>query len=169
MSLHSTLRRDLPETSAAEQNTFLRDLRAVFNVVEDGRAINPFEETGPELITLDPGEVMDPLIITNIKEALNIGTFMYKDVVRERIENSINPLSDAIPRAHLYTFSNQPPADLKKGSNKLGSSKANVALVTKFFPSLQACLMLIWMTCCLTGMPNPGWSKVAREASHSYD
>ncbi|MCP3892641.1 MAG: hypothetical protein GY702_27755 [Desulfobulbaceae bacterium] len=135
-----------PETSTAEQNTFLRDLRALLNVVEDGRAINPFKETGSELITLDSVEVMDPLIITSIKEALNIGTSMYKDFVRERIENSIKPLSDVIPRAKLYTFSNQPPADLKKVVTSLGHQKPMLHLLLNSSCLYKHSLMLIWMT-----------------------
>ena len=63
---------------------------------------------------------------------------MFSDFVKERIENATKPLSDVIPRAKLYTFSNQPPADLQKGSSKLTSSKANTALITKLFLSLQA-------------------------------
>ena len=63
---------------------------------------------------------------------------MFSTFVREKIENASKPLSDVIPRATLYTFSNRPPVDLKKGANKLGSAKANTALITKLFLSLQA-------------------------------
>ena len=38
----------------------------------------------------------------------------------------------------MYTFSNRPPEDPRKGADKLGSAKANAALVTKLFLSLQA-------------------------------
>ena len=41
-------------------------------------------------------------------------------------------------RSELFTFTNRPPTDLKKGTDKLGSSKANTALITKMSLSLQA-------------------------------
>ena len=44
-----------PESSAAEQNKFLNYLKALCNLVEEGAVINPFKETGHELITLDTG------------------------------------------------------------------------------------------------------------------
>ena len=34
-------------------------------------------------------------------------------------------------RSNLFTFTNRPPTDLKKGTDKLGSAKANTALFTK--------------------------------------
>ena len=59
------------------------------------------------------------------------------ECVIDRIEEISKPWSDVIKK-NLYTFSNRPPADLKKGADKLGSAKANAALVTKLFLSLQA-------------------------------
>jgi len=55
-----------------------------------------------------------------------------------RIEKAIKLLSDVIEKiqpVHLY---HRPPTDLKKGTDKLGSSKANTTLITKMFMSLQA-------------------------------
>ena len=49
-----------PESSAAEQNNILKDLRALLYLVKEGTVVNPFKETGPKLVTLDTGEVMDP-------------------------------------------------------------------------------------------------------------
>ena len=49
-----------PESSVAEQNNFLKDLKALLYLVKEGTVVNPFKETGPKLVTLDTGEVMDP-------------------------------------------------------------------------------------------------------------
>ena len=49
-----------PESSIAEQKKFLWNLKAVLSLVNEGTIINPFKETGPDLVTLDTGEVMDP-------------------------------------------------------------------------------------------------------------
>jgi len=62
-----------PESSAAEQNKFLKHLKAMCDLASEGKVVNPFTETGPELITLDTGEVMDPEIALSLKEAANIG------------------------------------------------------------------------------------------------
>ena len=48
-----------PESSAAEQKKFFKHLRAMCDITSEGTVVNPFRETGPELITLDTGEVMD--------------------------------------------------------------------------------------------------------------
>ena len=127
-----------PESSAAEQNKFLSHLKALCDLVKEGTIVNPFKETGPELITLDTGEVMDPAIVDGLASAPNIGKAMFKEFVSNRIEKASKPLSDVIKRANLFTFANRPPADLKKGADKLGSAKSNAALVAKLFISLQA-------------------------------
>jgi len=84
------------------------------------------------------GEVMDPEIALSLKKAANIGNSNFTEFVASRIEKATKPLSGVIQRSNLFTFTNRPPTDLKKGTNKLGSSKANTALITKMFMSLQA-------------------------------
>ena len=98
-----------PESSVAEQKKFLRDLKAL---VSEGTVVNPFKETGPELVTLDTGEVMDSEIVSSLKAAAKVGKEMFSGFVQERLEKASKPLSDVIPRASLYTFSNRPPVDL---------------------------------------------------------
>ncbi len=88
--------------------------------------------------TLDTGEVMDPVIARSPKAALKIGREMFLTFVQERLENGTKPFSGVIPSTRVYTFINRPPVDIKKGSNKLVSAKANTALITKLFLSLQA-------------------------------
>ena len=85
---------------------------------------------------MNTGEVMDPVTVNCLREAPNIGKAMYTEFVRDRTETCSKPLSDVIQRANLYTFSNRPHVDLKKGANKLGSATANVVLITKLFLSL---------------------------------
>ena len=58
-----------PESSVAEQNNFLKDLKALLNLVKEGTVVNPFKETGPELVTLDTGEVMDQVIVNCFRES----------------------------------------------------------------------------------------------------
>ncbi|KAJ8359082.1 hypothetical protein SKAU_G00156070 [Synaphobranchus kaupii] len=113
-----------PESSAAEQNKFLNHFKSLCDLVKEDKVVNPFKETGPELITLDTGEVMDHEISDCLREALNIGKAMLTEFVRDKIEKASKPLSDVIPRANLFTFTNRPPADRKKGADKLGSAKA---------------------------------------------
>ena len=72
-----------PESSVAEQNKFLSHLKALCSLVKEGTVINPFKETGAELITLDTGEVMDPEIINSLREAPIIGKAMLTEFVRE--------------------------------------------------------------------------------------
>ena len=100
------------ESSVAEQNNFLKDLETLLCLVKEGTVVNRFKETGPELVTVDTGEVMDSVIVNCLREAPNIGKAMFTEFVRDRIETCSKPLSDVIPRATLYTFSNRPPVDL---------------------------------------------------------
>ncbi|KAL8616927.1 hypothetical protein ACOMHN_041846 [Nucella lapillus] len=127
-----------PEASSAEQSKFLKHLKALVSLVDEDRVVNPFTKQGPELVTLDTGEVMDPAIVDGLKEAKSIGKKMQVEFVRERLETGNKPLSDVIPRTNVYTFANRPPADLKRGRDKLGSARANAALTTKMFMSLLA-------------------------------
>jgi len=164
-----------------------------FALVKEGTVVNPFKETGPELVTLDTGEVMDPMIANSLKQAHDIGKAMFAKFVQDRIETCSKPLSDVIPRAKLYTFSNRAPVDMKKGADKLGSAKANAALITRLFLSVQGrpdgdiddfCrhenqreplslsdrgkLMTGTKSAlfsCLPGMPDPGRSPAAKEVS----
>ncbi len=54
---------EYPESSAAEQNKFLKHLKAMCELVSEGKVVNPFRETSRlGLITLDTGEIMDPEI-----------------------------------------------------------------------------------------------------------
>ena len=118
---------------------------------------------------------------------------MFTEFVRDRIETCSKPLSDVIPRAILYTLSNRPPVNLKKGANKLELARANEALITQLFLSLlgrpdgdidyffrhenkrgppSPCDRGKLMSGtksdllgCLPGMPDPGRSPAAKEAS----
>lgn len=127
-----------PESSAAEQKRFLYHLNKLCSLAKEDQIINPFKEVGTDLITLDTGEVIDHEISNSLREIPNIGKAMFSEFVRDRIEKATTPLSDVIPRVGLYTFTNRPPVDLKKGASKLGSARANAVLVTKLFMSLQA-------------------------------
>ncbi|KAL8625684.1 hypothetical protein ACOMHN_043959 [Nucella lapillus] len=62
-----------PEASSAEQSKFLKHLKALVSLIDEDRVVNPFTEQGPELVTLDTGEVMDPAIADGLKEAKSIG------------------------------------------------------------------------------------------------
>ena len=61
------------QSSVAEQNNFLKDFKALLYLVKEGTVVNPFKETGPELVTVDTGEIMDSVIVNCLREAPNIG------------------------------------------------------------------------------------------------
>ena len=65
-------------------------------------------ETESELITLDTGEYMDPEVFGSVKQMPLIGKAMYDNFVQDRLEKCTTPLSDIIPKPHIYTFL-QPP------------------------------------------------------------
>ena len=58
---------------------------------------------------------------------------MFTEFVTDRFEEASKPLSDVIIKKNCTHSRNRPPADLKKGADKLGSAKANAAIVTKLF------------------------------------
>lgn len=74
-----------PEPSAAEQNMFLNHFKALCDLVKEGTVVDPFKETGPELSTVDTGEIMDPEIADRLRETPNIG----KATLTERVRDSI--------------------------------------------------------------------------------
>ena len=61
---------------------------------------------------------MDPEVANCLRDAQNIEQTMFREFVSERIEKATKPLSDVIPRARLYTFSNRPPTYPKKSVTK---------------------------------------------------
>ena len=63
--------------------------------------------------------------------------YVVMQVIKERLEKCVKPISDAIPRTGLYTFSNRPPVDKAKTKNQL-STKIQVSLITKVFMSSQS-------------------------------
>ena len=182
-----------PESSVAEQKKFIKHLNALCDLVKEGTLVNPFNKTSSDLITLDTGEVMDPAIVDCLKNAPTIGKNMFTQFVTDVIEEASKPLSDVIKKTNLYTFSNRPPADLKKGADKVGPPKANAAVVTKLFLSLQerpeAYIDAFFkhknqrkppslsdrgklrrgtrsdIIACLPGMPAPGRFKTVKEAT----
>ena len=42
---------------------------SLLNLVDEDIVVNPFKETGAELVTLDTGELMDPEISKSLDEA----------------------------------------------------------------------------------------------------
>jgi hypothetical protein len=139
-SIHTTQSDSIehPESSVSEQQRFLNQLKSLLELVDQEIIINPYGETGNQLVTLDTGEYMDPEVSKCIQELLTIGKAMYSKFVKERIEDCTTPLSDVIPKANLYTFLQPPPVNLDKGTDKLASCKASAAIVTQMFVSLQA-------------------------------
>ena len=166
-------------------------MNALGDLVKEGTVVNPFNKTSLELITLDTGEVMDPAIVDCLKNAPTIGKKQLHRVCDWKNRRSLQALVRRNKKPNLYTFSNRPPADLKKGADKLGSAKANAALVTKLFlqarpeadvdaffkhanqrepPSSSNRGKLLQGTksdiiACLPGMPAPGRSKAVKEAT----
>ena len=113
---------------------FIKHLIVLCDLVKEGTLVNPFNETISGLTTLN----MDPVITDCLKNAPTIGKNMFTEFVTDRFEKKIQPRVRCNKKRNLYTFSNRPPAYLKEGADNLGSAKANAALVTKLFLSLQA-------------------------------
>ena len=113
-------------------------LKALVDLVEENRIVNPFKETSSELVTLDSCEVMNPQVENCLREAPCIGKSMYTEFVQTRLDNLSKPLSYVIPRIKMYTFSSRPPVDVKKSTTNLSSVKSSAALTTKLFVKMQA-------------------------------
>lgn len=126
-----------PECTIAQQEKFKKDLAALISLVEDDKVLNPFCELSGDLVTIDAGEVVDPLIAQCMYDLEEIGQTLCRSYIEERLEKAEKPISDVIPRSGLYTFSNRPPPEAAKGKTQI-STKSQVVLTTKLFMSLQA-------------------------------
>ena len=62
-----------PECTNAQQEKFKKDLTALISLVEDDKVLNPFCELSGDLVTIDTGEVMDPLIAQCMYDLEEIG------------------------------------------------------------------------------------------------
>ena len=127
-----------PESSISEQKSYMNQIQSLLMLVKKQTIINPYEDTGKELVTLDTGECMDPEVTKSLLQFPQVGKDLYLKYVTERLEQCTKPISDVISKPKLYTFLNPPSANLKKGSAKLASCKASAAIVTQMFISLQA-------------------------------
>ena len=79
---------------------------------------------------------MDPAIVDYLNNSPNIGKNMFPEFVTDVIEKASKPLSDVIKTQPVHILK-QTTSGSREG-HKLGSGKANAALVTKLFLSLQA-------------------------------
>ena len=126
-----------PERSTSEQQKLLSQVSSLLELVEEQIIVDPYLETETELITLDTGEYMDPEVFGSLKQMPLIGKTMYDNFVQDRLQKCTTPLSDIIPKPHIYTFLQPPPVNLPKVGNKT-SYKSPAAVVTQMFISLQA-------------------------------
>jgi hypothetical protein len=78
---------------------------------------------------------MVPEIVKGLEEAPKIGKYkMFSEFVRDRLEKACKPLCDVIPGANVYTFSNQPPAYLKRRYKQVRISKGKYIIHHKALP-----------------------------------
>ena len=124
------------ESLTSEQEKFKKDLAALIKLVDDERVIYPFMETSSDLVTLDTGEVVDPLIAQSMYGCEEKEETLCRQFIEERLEKCVKPISDTIPRTGLYAFSNRSPVDKVKMKNQL-STKSQVSLTTKLFISYE--------------------------------
>ena len=73
-----------PDAFATEQKKLLQYLNNLLGVAEEGKAVNPFKEAGPERVTLDTVEVMNPMNVEHLREASNTGKSLFNNLVRNR-------------------------------------------------------------------------------------
>ena len=129
---------EYPESSTSEQQKLLSQVSSLLELVEEQIIVDPYLETETELITLDTGEYMDPEVFGSLKQMPLIGKAMYDNFVQDRLEKCTTPLSDIIPKPHIYTFLQPPPVKIPKLGNKTTSYKSTAAVVTQMFISLLA-------------------------------
>ena len=127
-----------PESSTSEQQKLISQVSSLLELVKEQIIVDPYLETESELITLDTGEYMDPEVFGSLKQMPLIGKAMYDNFVQDRMEKCTTPLSDIIPKPHMYTSVQPPPVNLPKLGNKTASHKSTTAVVTQMFISLQA-------------------------------
>ena len=87
---------------------------------------------------MDTGEYMDPEVFGSLKQISLTGKAMYDNFVQDRLEKCTTPLSDIIPKTHIYTFLQPPQSTYQKLGNKTTSYKSTAVVVTQMFISLQA-------------------------------
>ena len=115
---------------------FLKDHKALLSIVEEGTVINHFKKTGPDLITIDAGEVID-LEIAVWGKPYYWPSFIHRSCSIQ-IENGFKPIAAVKPRFGWHTFSNISPVGPKKVARKLESAKVNAVLITKMSLTLKA-------------------------------
>lgn len=60
------------ELSKPEVQRVIEHLKSLLNLVKEGRIVNSFKGTGPEIVSLDTGAVMDPDIVNSLRQDTHI-------------------------------------------------------------------------------------------------
>jgi hypothetical protein len=81
---------------------------------------------------------VDPEIAKSLRSARSVGQNIYEEFLPDRIESAITPLTAVMKKPNVYTFANRPPVKLSKKNSVASTEKANTVLVTKMFMSLQS-------------------------------
>ncbi len=92
---------------------------------------NPFEDMGPDLMSLHSQTVMNDEVVNTVKDIVKIGEKHYQSFADERLVEGSKPVSDVIKKNNLLTFN----ITTKRISKQ--DAKANCALFSRLYIACQ--------------------------------
>ncbi|MES9879581.1 MAG: hypothetical protein ABW185_01720 [Sedimenticola sp.] len=98
---------------------------------------NPFLEDGTDLLKLDTRDILDPGVVTTVRQAEDIGQRQYNAFVTERLEDRSTPITEPIKKNKLALFSRPLPKQKSKSSMQISSMKSDISLFSRLYVGCQ--------------------------------
>lgn len=123
------------EQIPSTQNQFRDKINVMVNTFEEMG--NPFNDASDALMTLDGKDIMDTAVVQSVKKVIDIGQTKYETYISERLESSLRPITDTIPKSNLPLFSKRKRSTKSKAQLKVGTLQDNVALFSELYIACQ--------------------------------
>lgn len=124
------------DQTKSSQVTFRKQVKQLTEVIEEMG--NPFLEETTDLLKLDSRDIVDPAIVSSVRQAKTMGQQQYQTFVTDRLVDQTTPISEPIKKNKLPLFSLPPQRDKSKASLKVSSLKSDCSLFSRLYIACQS-------------------------------
>lgn len=123
------------EQTKSSQMIFAHQVKSLVEVMEEMG--NPFMEESNDLLRLDTRDIIDPAVVSSLRQAEQIGQQQYKAFMADRLLARSTPISEPIKKNKLSLFSRPPPREKSKASLQVSSLKSDISLFSRLYIACQ--------------------------------
>lgn len=133
---HSHLETRHHEQRKSTQVTFGNHVSKLVEVMEEMG--NPFLEETTDLLRLHTRDIMDPKVVSAVRQAEEIGQQQYQAFVTDRLLERSTPISETIKKNMLSLFSCPPRREKSKANLQVASLKNDCSLFSRLYIACQS-------------------------------